>query len=177
DEVDIIYHLEPKDILPEIVYFCTARLPEFDLSHLDGTLEWSDGSTSSFYIAQFNGAHWVDFTDSYHCFTVRDSVIAHEEVCGCPIYMPNAFTPDGDGLNDVFKCEYECAPYDFTMEIYDRWGNVSFRTHSPYDGWDGKFQGDIAPTGVYHYRIWYRESFSGIPIEHFGNVTVLPGKL
>jgi gliding motility-associated-like protein len=175
DEVIIEYNFIPESIIDSVVYFCKGRLPEFDLNEYPGTFEWSDGSTGPYYTAQFLGVHWVDYTDDKFCFTFRDSVIVFEDECSCPIYLPTAFTPDSDGINDIYRCEFECPPYDFTLEIYDRWGNVAFRTNSPDLGWDGDVKGKTAPMGVYQYRMWYRESFSGIPIEKFGLLSLIGG--
>lgn len=175
DDVIIEYNLMPESIIDSEVYFCKARLPEFDLSDYPGTFEWSDGSTGPYYTAQFLGIHWVDYTDDNFCYTFRDSVTVYEDECACPIYLPTAFTPDDDGINDIYRCEFECAPYDFTMEIFDRWGNVAYRTYSPDLGWDGDVNGKMAPMGIYQYRIWYRESFSGIPIEKFGLLSLIGG--
>ncbi len=175
DEVVIEYNLIPESIIDSEVYFCKGRLPEFDLSDYPGTFEWSDGSSGPYYTAQFLGVHWVDYTDDNMCFTFRDSVTVFEDDCFCPIYLPTAFTPDGDGINDVYKCEFECAPFDFTLEIFDRWGNLAYRTHSPNVGWDGKVNGKDAPMGVYQYRMWYREDYSGIPVERFGLLSLLGG--
>lgn len=93
----------------------------------------------------------------------------------CYIDIPNAFTPNGDGVNDYFM------PRDvltkglstFKMEIYNRWGQLIFETdHIEGRGWDGRFNGEPQPQGVFVYRI--EASFiDGQKEQHQGNVTLL----
>lgn len=67
--------------------------------------------------------------------------------------MPNAFSPNGDGLNDVFKIAN--LRYDKMTEfrIFNRWGRQVFETNVPTQGWDGTIKGEPAPTDVYYYSI------------------------
>jgi gliding motility-associated-like protein len=150
------------------------------LSDVEGTYLWSDGTTEPTMSVEYYGTYWVEVLDDDYCFLKRDTVLVVEGHCECPIYIPNAFTPDDDGLNDHFNIVFECEPYDFTFEVFDRWGNTIFRSHwshYPDEGWDGKIFRDLAPDGLYHWRVWYRESFHGIPTEEFGNLTLLGGPL
>ncbi|RLD42563.1 MAG: hypothetical protein DRI89_06955 [Bacteroidetes bacterium] len=77
---------------------------------------------------------------------------------GTPFYLPNAFTPNGDGLNDTFRA---VPKYDYISEyqlaIYNRWGQQIFECNDIDCGWDGNYQGNPSPNGVYIYRIVYEE--------------------
>jgi gliding motility-associated-like protein len=78
-----------------------------------------------------------------------------------PLEMPNAFTPNGDGRNDVFR-----IPPSFSLEIkafavYDRWGMRVFETANSGIGWDGTFAGRPQPTGTYVWMIEYRDAITG----------------
>ncbi len=102
-------------------------------------------------------------------------------------FAPNAFTPDGDGTNDVFKpvgVGWGKEELEFTLEIFDRWGRRVFFTSIFSDGWNGKDlygNGDFAPNGVYIYKIttvksterWDDDSFDTTPFEYTGHVTLL----
>lgn len=71
------------------------------------------------------------------------------------VYVPNAFVPDNNGLNDVFKpIISNVVEYDF--KIFNRWGQVVFNTKEINKGWDGTFLGAKCPIGVYNYRIVYK---------------------
>lgn len=68
------------------------------------------------------------------------------------IYAPNAFSPDGDGLNDFFKVSGQ-GVIDFEMEIFNRWGQMVFKSSNINHKWDGTFRGKDLPTGTYIYKI------------------------
>lgn len=92
-------------------------------------------------------------------------------------FIPNAFTPDGNGLNDEFGPVFTnilSERYDFY--IFDRWGNIVFETHDPNKKWNGRWrnEGDKVQTDVYVYKIAFIDNMYG---EHhlIGSVTVLPG--
>lgn len=68
------------------------------------------------------------------------------------LYIPNAFSPNNDGLNDCFEIKgVGFEGFDFT--VVDRWGNEVFKTNDTEHCWDGTFRGQPLPTGVYSYRI------------------------
>src|SRR5690606_10604250 len=80
------------------------------------------------------------------------------------LYVPSAFSPDGDGLNDYFKAE-GIGIGDFEMVIYDRWGQKVFFTDNLAIGWDGSYDSFIggsteAPADVYVYKITARTGFN-----------------
>jgi gliding motility-associated-like protein len=68
------------------------------------------------------------------------------------VYIPNSFTPNEDGVNDVFKIEGEGIE-NLEMRIYDRWGNLVFYTNELNKGWDGRYKGELAQNDAYVYTI------------------------
>lgn len=68
------------------------------------------------------------------------------------IYIPNTFTPNGDGLNDTFGA-YGEAIKDFRMLVYNRWGQLIFETTNVENRWDGTFEGTKVPEGSYVYKV------------------------
>ena len=68
-----------------------------------------------------------------------------------PIY-PDAFSPNGDGLNDVLL-PLVTPLRDFTVRLYNRWGNLVFSSSNPTESWDGSINGDKCPSGAYVYSI------------------------
>jgi len=70
------------------------------------------------------------------------------------LYVPNAFTPDGSGVNEVLRpVVYDVTEYEF--EVYDRWGQIVYKTNNTKEGWDGRLKGHPSPDGVYIWRIKY----------------------
>lgn len=68
------------------------------------------------------------------------------------LYSPNAFSPDGDGINDFFKVSGQ-GMIDFVIQIYNRWGQMVYKSTDLSQGWDGTFKGKNLPTGSYVYKI------------------------
>lgn len=87
------------------------------------------------------------------------------------ILLPNVFTPNDDGLNDVFLPVFSFIPEDYTLIIYDRHGIPIFTSKNPDIGWDGTAKGTKAGEGVYMYFIEYK-SFTGKREKHLGHVTL-----
>jgi len=69
------------------------------------------------------------------------------------LLMPSAFTPNGDGLNDIFRIPPSTTLTLAEFSVYDRWGNTVFRTNDMNKGWNGLHKGTFAPTGIYVYMI------------------------
>jgi gliding motility-associated-like protein len=72
------------------------------------------------------------------------------------LWVPNAFTPDGNNVNDIFYAYSSTDLVKFEMFIFSRWGEVIFESKDIYKGWDGNFQGSPCPMGVYTYLIRYK---------------------
>ena len=87
--------------------------------------------------------------------TSQSIVIEHDPV----VFIPNAFTPDEDDLNNEFTAVFpeNMKLASFEMYIYDRWGELVFYSQNPKEGWDGSQAGYDAPDGVYSYLVKYKE--------------------
>ncbi|MCC7231702.1 MAG: gliding motility-associated C-terminal domain-containing protein [Bacteroidia bacterium] len=85
------------------------------------------------------------------------------------IYIPNAFTPNGDGMNDTFGVKGE-GIRDYHLYIYDRWGAVLFDSVNPQAQWDGKYKGQPVQAGTYVYQV-FALGFPGH--EKTGSVTLI----
>lgn len=101
--------------------------------------------------------------------TAQASVLV--DVLGHVIYIPNVFTPNNDLLNDEFRV-YGQGFADFEFKIFDRWGELIFRTTDVYRGWDGTFKGVLMPPGTYVYTCNYR-FFGGYEQLQIGSVLLL----
>lgn len=87
------------------------------------------------------------------------------------LYLPTAFSPDGDGLNEVFGVE-GTGIVKFHLRIFDRWGKVIFETEDPAQGWDGTIDGKKPVPGVYPYMFRFLGP-SGQTADRYGNVTLV----
>ena len=94
--------------------------------------------------------------------------------CACQFYVPNAFSPNQDGYNDVFlpNVSSVCGIQSYQIRIFNRWGGLVFESNNIQQGWDGKVKGSPAPQGAYFYTIQYAEPGDGTP-----EVLTLAGEL
>ena len=79
----------------------------------------------------------------------------------CPVYVPNAFTPNNDFINDTFKVVTRCEPLQFELQVYNRLGELLFVTTNPEMGWDGMQGDEKALGGMYSWRVTMEFTVSG----------------
>ncbi len=94
------------------------------------------------------------------------------EACLGKILLPTAFTPNGDGLNDVFEIINPQGVESVSLNIFNRWGQKVFETSDPYEGWDGTFNQTEQEVGVYPFYIEVNY-LDGSNESSFGSVTLL----
>ncbi len=95
----------------------------------------------------------VKGTDLNGCTGFDTVVVKVENINKSEYLMPNAFTPNNDGLNDCYKIKYWGSVDDFEFSVFNRWGNRLFYTKDPGQCWDGTFKGIPQDPGVYIYMI------------------------
>jgi gliding motility-associated-like protein len=118
---------------------------------------FSDGTTSSETnpVHQFlsKGEYMVRLTATSDQGCTAEKVRGPYLVEGMPpVYVPNSFTPNNDGLNDVFKV-YAIGLKEFDLKVFDRWGTQVFNSNDITIGWDGTFNGKPLNAGVYIYQL------------------------
>lgn len=135
---------------------CTVEAVELLVDPDFDQINWSTGSHDPVIRVDAPGQYWAEGI-SGGCL-VRDSVILSEVEydCDCSIYLPNAFSPNGDGINDTFSGLTSCAVLHYEMFIFNRWGELLFRTTDLSQSWDGTFGRQPAASGTYFYWISYQ---------------------
>jgi gliding motility-associated-like protein len=103
----------------------------------------------------------IEMTDLETGCVARDSVrinVVDPNDLECDVvYLPKAFTPNGDNLNDTYGISNPFAIQELiSFEIYDRWGGRVFATDSAFERWDGSFNGDPVNPGVMIYKVIYK---------------------
>ncbi len=111
--------------------------------------QWSTGDTTSMITVSSEGEYHV--TLSYEGCSTSQSI---EVICPCEIILPNIFTPNNDGFNDLYIPDVKFSLNSFSMYIYDRWGRLVYQTDT-FTPWDGKRHGTDASAGVYYCVIYY----------------------
>ena len=100
-------------------------------------------------------------TDQFTVVVLKDALV----------HLPNAFTPNGDGKNDLFGPVGK-VPADFEMQIFNRYGELIFRSNSMNKQWDGRYNGVEQPTNVFVYAVKYR-NLQNQPVQRKGTVTLV----
>jgi gliding motility-associated-like protein len=117
------------------------------------TFLWQDGSTAPSFAVNHEGIYFLTATNE--CGSHTDSITITKSLCN--ILMPSGFTPNGDGLNDVFRVKYPFAVTHFHFIVTDRWGEAVFETTDIHRGWDGTFKGEPAVAGIYVWVISFTD--------------------
>jgi gliding motility-associated-like protein len=114
---------------------------------------WSDDADAPFPRSiDETGLYTIVVTDS--CGSRQFDISVTPKNCGCDIYIPNCFTPDNDGLNDVFYAEINCELTFYDLRIFNTWGQEIFQSSDPTQKWTGGASnptGYFAQDGVYNY--------------------------
>lgn len=120
---------------------------------------WNTGDTTQYIWVEDEGWYSAQVESVEGCvgedssFVVFSSPLPPELI---KISFPNAFTPNGDGLNDEFKAVTNSIDIaHFSLSIYDRWGAMIYQTNDISHGWDGRYKGEFCMPGTYVYKIAY----------------------
>ncbi|MFZ4401849.1 MAG: gliding motility-associated C-terminal domain-containing protein [Bacteroidales bacterium] len=161
------------------------------VSVFDPTVHFYDAANGSYnYFWSLGDASTSIQSNFFHTYSDQDTGrylvnVIVENTYGCidtanlwvivrpdgTFYIPNSFTPNNDGMNDVFKV-YGMGIKDFEMYIYDRWGKMIYTSTNINEGWDGKIKNILAPDGTYAYTIIYKDNI-GIKHARSGTISLI----
>lgn len=147
-----------------------------------------DDADQTFPVANFEGLeqgeHVVHVSDSRDCkaqypFTIFENFSTFDDDCPCTVYVPNAVTMDGDGVNEHLDVVPSCPFSDYSLQIFDRWGRLIFETIDPGTRWNGRAAQSsnyYAEDGIYFYKVkltWGAENGGANTEEFVGNVRLI----
>lgn len=139
---------------------CAKPFSQLNIVGMGVDFIWSpDSSINNKYIANpivnpiSNTIYTVHVQDKNGCMG-SDSLLVKVDFSDVPFYvLPNAFTPNGDGINDCYGLKQFKNSTELDFKIYNRWGELVFYTKNPDDCWDGTYKGKDQPTGTFIYVI------------------------
>ena len=126
---------------------------------------WSTGSADSVILVNDAGLYWVQVKNGYSCNS-SDTVIVYE----FGLFIPNAFTPNGDGLNDKFRIQGFDQNMNALLQIFNRWGVLVFETTDINNGWNGTCRNIPCSPGTY---VWILQVKSSISKVYKGTVSIV----
>lgn len=145
------------------------NFPELTVMNAITSTWYPEGSSGLHYSAMVPGMFWVVSTNAEGCTQVDSLNI--EEDCLDIISLPSSFTPNNDGVNDMFFCRGELVSLAGFM-VFNRNGTVVFSTSDVNSGWDGTFNGQSCPQGIYGCLLKYTDE-KGKRIERISSIALI----
>jgi len=167
--VFIIPPLPPLD-LPDTLLCRDSeyRVNLSEYAEAEADIQWNDGSNEIMRNFTQDGVYSVRI--STDCDLIQESFSLEFSPFNAddrPYHIPNVFTPNSDGINDVFQLEKanEMEILDFEMKVFDRWGNMVFDSRDHEFGWNGRFKGPSMDPAVFAYIIRLNYFLCEVPQE------------
>jgi gliding motility-associated-like protein len=145
DTIAIDYTYLPRFSLGSDTFLCTGHTLLLDPGTNNGRFLWQDGSTAQTFAVTQPGVYRLTVRND--CGDKTDDIVITKGIC--KLFMPNTFTPNRDGRNELFRVKYPQFIKTFSMQVLSRWGEVVFSTKDPSKGWDGRYKGLDQPEGNY----------------------------
>jgi gliding motility-associated-like protein len=164
--------VKPMDVTFNLSYpqlLCYQDTASITLPNVLYNYTWQPATT-----ATLNGYNWQlfpSFTTTYSitgeshpgCL-LKDTILIRVKQCNIYVLFPNSFTPDDNGINDLFKPSVKGLLQSYKLLIYNRYGQLVFNTTDPAQGWNGRFKNSSKPlTGGYVWSCKYQ--FAGRPVQ------------
>ncbi len=151
------FTIKKKDLpifeLGDNITICQGDSVLIGSSQENVTYIWNTGLTTCCIVVKESGTYTQNMTNI--CGTKTDDITVTASPCGRCVYVPSAFTPNNDGLNDQFGASPICTIKQFRMKIYNRWSDLVFQSGNINDKWDGRVKGKEARMDTYYYYIEY----------------------
>lgn len=150
-----VMYPSPSFFLPADTAICSYGKLDLKTSSLFETYLWSNNQSTSVITISKPGIYWLQVKDRNNCYGT-DSILVAQKQCMTGFFMPTAFTPDGNQLNDDIKPFVfgNVLKYEFT--IFNRWGQIVFQTKDLFRGWDGNLKGYPQDSGTYSWACLYQ---------------------
>ncbi|MEA3476601.1 MAG: gliding motility-associated C-terminal domain-containing protein [Bacteroidota bacterium] len=174
DSFDVLVHPVPVPAFSAQDTIITTSPVEIDAGQNHASYLWSTGETSRFITAVHEGWYGVLIASLQGCYGNDSVYVRVNESINENIFIPNAFSPNNDGLNDEFRVvtSSDNIRY-FRMQVFNRWGMLVFESHDISRGWDGRYKSDPAPSGAYVYKIEYASGTSMEELQTISGILVL----
>ncbi len=173
DEIMISFDENEPQVSLDPVSLCDGESVVLDATQpFIAQYSWNTGSSSPAIQVTMPGDYFVSvMTDCY--FAEGSALVSAADDCNPNIYIPNVFSPNGDGINDVWEViSNDPNIIGVQCKIFDRWGDIVFETHSIPVSWNGQSQGKELLPGVYVY-IMISETEGGDKKVTSGDLTLM----
>lgn len=158
------------------IFVPDVTITDLSTGGISCNIDWADGSESDCSVI----THTYQRSGTYNIMQVVTNDLGCTDTAYTAInkqpeyyfFMPNAFSPDGDGNNDIFKPVF-IGVYAYTMQIFNRWGEKVFESKNVEDGWDGYYRSELQNPDVYVYLIVFKDEKELRSHQFKGSVTII----
>lgn len=163
--------LNKPAVVLEDAELCLGETLEIGEPQEGVNFQWNTGAVSCCLTISEPGIYHVRAYND--CGEQEDEANISFYDCHCA-WLPSAFSPNGDGLNDKFEIKTLCPVKKYTLRIYNRWGQMIFFSNDPHIFWDGKFNGTYCDMGTYFYQLEMESDIATVPAFKLkGDVTLI----
>jgi gliding motility-associated-like protein len=120
-----------------------------------------------------SGRYFIKGTSLLGCMNIKPVIVVVSPPLAYGLNVPNAFSPNGDGINDKFIISIKGEMQATQLYIYNRWGNLMYASNDVLKGWDGKYKGKELPVDAYYWTIEGKELYLDQKIIHKGVVIIV----
>ena len=165
------YAESPQQFLPGDTTVCLYYGAVIQPKGNYAVYSWSTGENSRSIQVKTAGEYILEVVDLQGC-RGSDSIRVDTKDCEAVLVFPNAFTPNHDGVNDVFRLKFPGIVADYQLQIFNRWGQLIYRSSDPFGQWDGTFNGEAQPGGNYIWTVHFTDR-TGRKKQLSGNVLLI----
>ncbi len=171
DSLHVVFNDTLKMALPKDTTLCQGE--NFIIHPVANTTNyiWQDSSKTPTFTATQTGQYSITATNGCGSDTATMNIVF--EPCPCGLLLPNAFTPNSDGVNDNFRPLHACDMDHFSMDIFNRYGEKVYATNNPLQGWNGRIKGNLQSMGAYVWMVTYTKTSTKQIIKKQGTVLLL----
>lgn len=159
--VNVTEYPSPKVYLGQDKFMCQNQVINLDAGAAPAgdvySYSWQPNNEVTRTIGvSLPGIYGVRVTNKYGCYA--DDQVEFADSCPHFVFVPNAFSPNEDHLNDLFVKVWNFTPKEYTFRIFNRWGELLFETNDINAGWDARVSGTTVEQDVYVYKITYQDN-------------------
>lgn len=147
--------MPPANFLPADTLICSYATIDLVAEKNFNLYNWNTGANSRAIQVKTAGLYKLTVTDEFNC-KGTDSILVATKDCLKGVFLPNAFSPNGDQKNDLFRAQVFGQLQKFELRIYNRFGQLIFETTNPESGWNGTLNGMLQNTGTFIWTCTYQ---------------------
>jgi gliding motility-associated-like protein len=171
DSLTVVYNDTLKLALGRDTVLCQGE--RFIITPAANTTDytWQDGSKTGSFTATTTGLYRIIAQNGCGRDTAEMNIVF--DPCPCALLLPNAFTPNDDGMNDIFRPLHACDMESYSITIFNSYGEKIFFSTDPLKGWDGKVKNSLLKQGNYVWSVSYIKPSTKKTVQKQGNILLL----